>query len=696
MRRFHLNLMALFLGCTVSALSAAEWRYFGADAGAMRYSQASLITPDNVRNLIPVWQVRTKHLEGRSAQEKAGTKFQATPILVADRLVVCTPFNQVIALDPETGQELWRFDPTVPFAYRDVSCRGVAAWTDRQTSAQATCSTRILTGTNDARVIALDAATGRPCEGFGDHGEIRIRSEEPLLWPGEFQINSPPVVVNDVVIVGSSLADNLRVKAPRGTVRAFDVRNGSPRWTWDPIPTDASNPAAASWGEGWRTSGHANVWAPMSVDEKRRMVFLPTSSPSPDYFGGHRPGNNLYSDTVVALNADNGALLWHYQVVHHDLWDYDLPAQPTLATLNLPGGKRDVVIQGTKQGMLFVLDRDTGEPIWPIEERSVPQGAAAGEWLSPTQPFPTHVPQLAPHRITPNEAYGLMPWDRGKCRDAIASARNEGIYTPPSERGSIKYPSGAIEWGGLGFDPERQILYANPSQLMERVTLQPAAPSTGSSVLMQIAEFGRKHPGSEWLPQLGAPHAMKHEIMLSPLGLPCNAPPWGTLAAIDLRSGKILWESTVGTSEEKAPLGLALKLGGPNMGGFTVTRGGVIFIGAVLDRYLRAFDASTGRELWQGRLPSSVQATPMTYERNGRQYVVVAVGGHRQAGTPISDTIVAFALPSPNEAGPTLWSRTIDRPGGRFKAKATLLLLLIATVSYAAARAMRSRRARAG
>ncbi|HYM36469.1 MAG TPA: PQQ-binding-like beta-propeller repeat protein, partial [Steroidobacteraceae bacterium] len=462
------------------------WPQYGADEGGTRYSTAAQITPQNVDDLIPIWEFHTGHLAGRSPPEIAAAKLQATPILFADRLILCTPFNQVIALDPGTGREAWRFDAKAPFFLREVSCRGVAGWVDSSNGAEVACHSRILMGTNDARVIAIDAVTGLPCKQFGDGGEVKIVSEVPLLWPGELQINSPPVIVNDVVIVGSSIADNVRAIAPRGTVRAFDVRTGAVKWNWDPIPRDPNDPAAATWGDGWKTAGHANVWAPMSADSKRGLVFLPTSSPSPDYFGGLRPGNNQHSDSVVAINASTGKLVWSYQIVHHDLWDYDLPAQPTLATLNLPGGKRDVVIQGTKQGLIFVLDRDTSEPVFPVEERAVPQDVVAGEWVSPTQPFPTHVPPIVPQSIQADQAYGLTPWDRGKCREAIAAARNEGIYTPPSEHGMIKFPMGAVEWGGLAFDSVRQILYANPSALIERVTLRPAA---------EFAEFQRQHQG---------------------------------------------------------------------------------------------------------------------------------------------------------------------------------------------------------
>jgi quinoprotein glucose dehydrogenase len=487
------------------------------------------------------------------------------------------------------------------------------------------------------------------------------------------QFTSPPAVIGNVVVVGSSIGDNARVAAPHGTVRAFDVRTGAPLWAWDPIPRDPNDSATATWGNGWQTAGHANVWAPMSVDAKRGLIFLPTSSPSPDFFGGLRPGSNQNANSVVALNAASGERKWAYQIVHHDVWDFDVASQPTLATLDLATGKRDVVIQGTKQGFIFVLDRDTGEPVFTVEEQPVPQNGVAGEWLSATQPIPTHVPALVPQKITAEQAYGLTPWDRGKCRDAIANARNDGLYTPPSEQGMIEFPmtGGGINWGGVAFDPTSQILYANTNRIIHLITLIPSD---------RFAAVREQNPGKEVTAQLGAPYAMSREALLSPLGLPCNPPPWGTLTAVDLRAGKILWESRLGTTEERAPFGVARKMGFPTLGGSLVTAGGLVFIGSTGDRYLRAFDAQSGAELWQGRLPTTTQATPMTYEWQGRQYVVIAAGGRQEAGSSMGDSVMAFALPGPKDAGPTLWSRTIDRPGGRFKSKVALFVLVLGAI----------------
>jgi quinoprotein glucose dehydrogenase len=418
------NLLRLIFLGPLFAPTAFAWEHWGGDRGGTRSSPLAQITSANVGRLVRAWEFRTGDLAHRDPRGMALTKFEATPLFVEGTLIFCSPFNEVIALDPESGMQKWRFDPKISADLRPANrytCRGVAFWKDEQAAQGSACRSRIFMGTNDARVIGLDARTGAPCADFGAQGEIKLDLGMSLEWPGEFQITSPPVVGRDVIIVGSAIADNRRVDAPRGTVRAFDVRSGTLRWTWDPLVHEGIE------------AGHANVWAPMSVDEELGFVFLPTSSPSPDYWGGKRPGNNEHSDSVVALRAETGELAWSFQTVHHDVWDYDLAAQPTLGRIRIGSEWRDVVIQATKQGFLFVLDRRTGGPIWPIEERPVPQGGAEGEHLSPTQPFPTHVPTLAPQSISANDAFGMIPfWDRSACRALLASARNEGLYTPPS------------------------------------------------------------------------------------------------------------------------------------------------------------------------------------------------------------------------------------------------------------------------
>jgi quinoprotein glucose dehydrogenase len=659
-RKTPRNLFGLLAVTLFAAVPAFAWEHWGGDRGGTRFSPLAQITPANVGNLVRAWEFRTGDLDSRAPAAMARTKFEATPLFVEESVIFCSPFNEVIALDPGSGAQKWRYDPKISTTQRPgnrYTCRGVTYWVDDQAAEGATCRARIFMGTNDVRVIALDARTGVPCVDFGANGEVKLEIEKPLEWPGEFQITSAPVVSHGVVIVGSSISDNRRVDAPLGTVRAFDARTGRPRWSWDPLIHDGI------------IAGHANVWAPMSSDEDRGLVFLPTSSPSPDFWGGKRPGNNEHANSVVALRSETGALVWSFQAVHHDVWDYDLPAQPTLARIDTGAGERDVVIQPTKQGFVFVLDRETGKPIWPVEERHVPQGGAEGEELSPTQPFPTHVPALMPQRFSTANIFNLIPGvGRSACEQKFDGLRNEGLYTPPSTQGTLEFPftGGGVNWGGAAFDPVNQILYANTSYAVHVIKLIP-----------QTEAEGFKPPsGLELGPQRGAPFAMTRAVAMSPLGLLCNAPPWGAMVAVDLKAGKILWKSPVGTTEDRAPLGIAFNWGTPLVNGVTVTAGGVVFTGA-MDAYLRAFDAKSGAELWQGRLPVPGVANPMTYLWKGEQYVVVAAGGHSESGTSIGDSVVAFRLARQDEA-PSLWSRTIDRPGGRFWGKAIAFVLAIA------------------
>lgn len=654
--------------------SASAWEHWGGDAGGTRFSPLSQITPGNVTRLIEAWRFHTGDLIARPPALMRRSKFEATPLLVEDSLIFCTPFNEVVALNPATGRARWRYDPGIPADFRPGNrwvCRGVTHWRDPQAAANAVCASRIVMGTNDARVIALDAKTGAPCAGFGEQGEVKLDPGMALDYAGEFQVTSPPIVARDTIVVGSSFADNRRVDAPRGIVRAFDARTGEARWTWDPLIRDGIE------------AGHANVWAPMSVDAERGLLFLPTSSPSPDFYGGKRPGDNAHANSVVALRIETGERVWAFQTVHHDVWDYDVPAQPTLARIDIGSGSRDVVIQATKMGFVFVLDRDTGQPVWPVEERPVPQGGAPGESLSPTQPFPTHVPPLLPQRLDVDKPFGLTVWDRNACGEQLQSGRYDGLFTPPSTQGTLLFPmtGGGVNWGGVAYDPGRQIMIANTSRAVHRVTL----------ILRAQAQNYKPPSGTDFGPQRGAPFAMTRALVTSPLGMPCNPPPWGTMVAVDLKAGKILWESRVGTTEDIAPLGVALKTGTPLVSGVLATAGGVIFTGA-MDAYLRAFDAADGKELWQGRLPVPGVANPMTYAVDGEQYVVIGAGGHSESGTSIGDGVVAFRLAREGEA-PSWWSLYIDRPGGRLRAGlivggAVFVLLLVGVVQIRRSRRM--------
>ncbi|MFN3959865.1 MAG: pyrroloquinoline quinone-dependent dehydrogenase [Parvularculaceae bacterium] len=614
------------------------WPFYGGDAGGGRYSSADEITRDNVRKLTVAWRYSTGDLKTKpkAIRDSAG---ETTPILVEDSLVFCTPFNEIIAVDPGTGAQKWRHDPKIDLDQRHANqfvCRGVAFWNGGGDGA---CATRIFSGTNEGRLIAVDARTGSPCADFAGDGDLAIDPGLELIWPGEFQITSPPVVLGDIVIIGSAIGDNARLEAPRGTVRAFNARTGAALWTFDPVPRSADEPNAKDWiGDHPRKEGHANVWAPMSVDAARGLIFAPTSSPSPDFFGGLRPGDNRYANSVVALEAETGKVRWSFQTVHHDVWDYDVPSQPGLYSILKDGKIIDVVAQTTKTGLVFVLDRDTGAPVIPVEERPVPQGGAPGEALSATQPFPVAPPPLVPTTVDPKDAFGVTWFDKRACAKAIRSLRAEGLYTPPTEQGTLFLPftGGGGNWGGPAFDPARNLLVVNMSNFAHRIQLIPAA---------DVESAKETYHDSEVSPQKGAPYGMRRDVLISPLGLPCNPPPWGVLAAVDLSDGRIVWRRTLGTTEELAG-GLAFPVGTPTLGGPAITAGGVVFIGATLDHYLRAFDVETGKELWKGRLPTVGTATPMTYEWQGRQYVVIFAGCYANADTQPGDELAAFALPS--------------------------------------------------
>jgi len=635
------SLLLITSAAASSVKAGPGWGSYGGDPGGQRFSPATQITPRNVGTLQQVWSFSTGDLTTKGDAVKRAA-FEATPILAEGRLYVCSPFNEVSALDPGTGKQLWRFDPKLDTDVdypNGFTCRGVTFWRAPKTVKE--CPSRIFAATNDLRLIALDAVTGKPCPHFGNKGTIQIVTTPAQVRKGEAQITSAPIVSHGVLVTGSSLDDNQRVREVHGVVHAFDAVTGARKWDFDPIPRNPSAPNAASWSaNGAAETGGANVWAPMSVDEEHGLIFLPTTSPSPDFFGGMRPGDNRYADSVVALNIATGAVAWAFQVTHHDVWDYDVPAQPTLATVTYKGHTRPAVIQTTKQGLVFTLDRETGQPLIPVEERAVPQQGVPGEQLSPTQPFPIAPKPLSPIRARPDDAFGLTFWDKGQCRDKIANARAGDIYTPPSLQGTILYPftGGGSNWGGLAFDPAHDVVYVNSSSAMHLVTL------------IKRADFARvkaANPGHEISPQTGTPYGMWRETLLSPWGLPCNAPPWGMLHAIDMHDGHMLWEVPLGTTEDLAPFSEYVlgKTGTPNFGGPIVTASGLVFIGAAMDNYLRAFDARTGAELWRGRLPAGGQATPMTYVWQGRQYVVIAAGGHYKSGTKRGDQLVAFALP---------------------------------------------------
>lgn len=641
MKRYAvLMLMLAFSLAPARQKEDGDWPAYGRDAGGSRYSPLAEINRNNVSRLKVAWTYRTgaADVETRLKNKAA---FEATPIMADGTLYLSTPYGRVIALDPATGAKRWTYDPKVDVSrgYSEVTSRGVSTWADRS----GRTGRRIFIATMDARLIALDARTGEPCKEFGAGGQVDLSRDVRLVDRGDYQVTSPPAVIGDLVVTGSSLGDNRGVELERGVVRAFDARTGRLVWSWDPIPQDASDPARKTWkGDNSTRTGAANAWSIISADAERDMVFVPTSSPSPDFYGGERKGDNLYANSVVALRASTGKVVWHFQVVHHDLWDYDVASQPMLIEVRRGGRPIPAVAVGTKMGHLFVLDRSTGKPLFPVEERKVPQTTVPGEESSPTQPFPVRPRPLAPYTLTPEDAWGMTPADRDWCRERIKGLRSEGIFTPPSFEGSVLFPGnvGGMNWGGMSFDPVRGLVIASTNRLATVVKLIPREEanrlrSSGEANRLK-GEFGR---------QTGTPFVMYREPLMAPSGAPCNPPPWGALAAVDLATGEVRWEVPLGTIPQLSLFPKSSEWGSINLGGGIVTAGGLVFIAAAMDTFLRGFDIETGKEIWRGQLPASAQATPMTYRAGGKQYVVISAGGHGKLGTKMGDSVVAFSLP---------------------------------------------------
>jgi quinoprotein glucose dehydrogenase len=607
------------------AQSDAGWPNYGNDPGGSRYSAARQIDRTNVAKLQPVWTYRTGALEQQTHLIEKAT-FETTPIVVENQLFLTTPYNHVIALNPETGAKLWEYDAHVNLAqnYSEVSSRGVSAWADPKAKPGQPCRLRIFMGTLDGRLIALDGKTGQPCVDFGAKGEINLAQGAATAteWTGGYQVTSAPAIAGDLVITGSSIADNWKVDTGRGIVRAYDARSGQLRWTWNPTP----------WAEKTEPrTGGGNAWSTLSVDPKEDLVFIPIGSSAPDYYGGIRKGDDKWSNSVVALRASSGKFVWGFQTVHHDLWDYDVASQPTLFTWK--DGTPAIVIN-TKMGHVFVLDRLTGVPLLPVEERPVPQSTIPGEQSWPTQPFSTI--SLVPERMTPEDAWGPTPQDEAWCKTKIAASQWDGMFTPPNLQGIVVFPGnvGGVNWGSAAYDPSHHIMVANTNRLIAWMKLIPrdqyAAENKKDQDNRIFGEFGD---------QKGAPYGIYRTFLFSPSKLPCNKPPWGTTEAVDLFTGKTVWDVPLGTMVPGQQTG-SLNLGGP-----MITAGGLVFTSAAMDLYFRAFDIKTGQELWKYKLPAGGQAIPMSYSIHGKQYVVIAAGGHGKLHTKQGDYVLAFALP---------------------------------------------------
>ncbi|MEM9175971.1 MAG: pyrroloquinoline quinone-dependent dehydrogenase [Myxococcota bacterium] len=635
-------------GAFAEEAAPAGWPTYGGDPGGTRYSPLAEIGPENVDDLEVAWTYHTGDVPGiRPGAEKLA--FQATPILQGDTLYFCSPLSRIFALDAETGEERWVYDAE-PVLESDMTltCRGVAYWAaddevdaaERRGEAEGVCVSRVFMGTLDNGLVAVDAKTGRPCADFGKGGRVDLDRGLGEIQPGETYMTSPPTVIGDVVVTGAMVRDNRRIDAPGGVIRGFDVRTGALRWAFDPVPPGVA-PLPPAEGEPRFHRGTPNAWSILSADPERGLVFVPFGNPSPDFAGGHRKGFDHYGSSTVALDAETGEPVWRFQTVHQDLWDYDVASQPTLLDVEKGGRAIAAVAQPTKMGHLFLLDRETGVPLFPVEERPVPQTDVPGETTAPTQPFPTFPKPLHPHTLAPDQAFGFTPWDRGACRERIETLRNEGIFTPPSLGGSIQYPgvAGGANWGSLAHDPERRVVVLNQNYVAQVHRLIPRE----SGVRPAAADL---HMGISAM--AGTPYLIDQSVLLSPFGVPCIPTPWGELMAVSLESGEKLWSVPFGTTRDMVPFfPIGLDFGLPSMGGPIVTKSGLVFIGAAMDAYLRAYSVETGALLWQDRLPAGGQATPMTYRvrPGGRQYVVIAAGGHGTLGTVPGDAVVAYALP---------------------------------------------------
>jgi len=621
---------------TVGAAGADEgWLYYGGDQGGRHYSAVSQIDRDNVSDLDVAWVHRSGDVE-TYGDGMENTSTQSTPILLpvsaGESLVYCTPFARVIALDPGSGEHRWDFDPNIDRrGSRTPRCRGVSYAEELRVAENAQCRHRLYLATHDRKLWAIDARNGEPCADFGSDGAVELYGEEGYV-PGDISSSSAPTVAGGVVVVGSGIIDFVRSTTPRGTVNAFDSFTGKLLWQFDPLL-------------GHHNSGSANVWAPISVDEENGLLFLPTSASSPDYYGVDRPGDDLYANSIVALELKTGKMRWHFQHVRHDLWDYDTPAQPILFQWTKNGESIPALVQVTKQSFVFVFNRLTGEPLWEITEQPVPPSQIPGEIASLTQPKPIAPPPLVDSFLMPANVWGLTPWDRGHCAKQVAALNNLGLFTPTSEKLTLMYPGslGGANWGGGALLGDSGVLLVNINNTAFTGQLIPTP--TGAA-----AEARTDHPESGKRMQVtmkGTPYNIEIGALMSPLGIPCNAPPWGKLLAVNLYKGTIEWEAALGSVHEMGPVTAPFHIdwGTPNLGGGIATGGGVFFIGATMDRQIRAFDVDSGETLWKYTLPNDATATPMTYVYKGRQYVVINAGGHFMFQRGYGDYLYAFALP---------------------------------------------------
>lgn len=617
-----------------------NWHSYGRDTQNTRFSPLDQLNPGTVEKLTVAWTFRAG-----LPPKGILASIEATPLKIGDLIYICTGYNDVIALDAETGQQRWRFTANTPASIPLQQCRGVSYY--RASAPGIECAARIITATVDARLIALDARTGEPCRNFGTNGTVSLLQGLGPKALGELVPTSPPVIVGDHIVLGSKVIDNVYWGAPSGVIRGFDAVTGKFAWAFDVGRLDRRTEPPA--GETY-TPSTPNSWVPLSADAELGLVYVALANPAgADMYGGmRRPFDDAFGSSVVALEVKTGALRWKYQMIHHDLWDYDLASPPTLVDIPFAGGTRLALVQPTKRGEIFILDRTTGKPIFDVIERAVRTGSPApGDRLSPTQPFSPNLPSLQGRDLTESDMWGITPLDQLWCRIAFRSVRYEGIFTPPGLTPSLEYPgyAGGTSWGGASVDLDHMVLYVNANHLPLQTRLITRQQAKSLKIDIAKGELGL------YLPQGNTPYAVEQRPFLSPLGVPCNQPPYNTYAAIDLRTGKLLWSRPLGTARDSGPFGipsmLPLEMGPPSQGGAIVTRGGLMFVAATQERAIRALHSRTGQELWKARLPAGGQATPATYwsQKSKRQFVVIAASGNLGLQTRTGDYLVAYALP---------------------------------------------------
>jgi len=631
----------------------ADWTAYGRNDAATRYSPLALINRDNVANLKPVWGYRTGNLPEQPVVDKKWAP-ETTPLKVGDNLYLCDALNVLVSLDAGTGRERWRYDPKVTTDHIPYSatCRGVSYYEVPDVPADQACKRRIIEGTLDAELVAVDADTGEPCADFGHAGHVDLMEGMGSSVPGYVAVTSPPTIVRGMAVVGHQVLDGQKEDAPSGVIRGYDAVTGELAWAWDMgRPGKTGMPS----GDEVYTRGTPNAWTTFTGDEALGMVYVPMGNSAVDYWSGNRREfEKPHSTALVALDATSGELRWEFQTVHNDVWDYDLGSQGTLVDFPIGEGQTaPAVILPTKQGDIYVLDRRTGKPLTPVEERPVPASPLPDETLSPTQPFSVGMPSIPREELTEADAWGVTPLDQLWCRIQFKQANYQGIYTPPSaDRPFIEYPSynGGNDWGGAAVDTDRNILVLNYNHIAMYDQLIPREEADKRG-MVPLGVPGGKTSGGGSVPQAGSPYAVSISAWRNGFtGVPCTRPPFGGIMAIDLNTRQVLWNEPLGTARRNGPFGIASHLpvtvGTPNNGGPVITAGGLIFIAAATDNLIRAIDIDTGEVVWEDVLPAGGQATPMTYEVNGRQYLVINAGGHHFMETPPGDYVIAYSLPA--------------------------------------------------